>query len=98
MDSRQYRRAPSLSEARSLAAPSAHSLSLALLLLPRPLHLRDEGLHRLRALRLPHRLVHGGEVGERGDRVRVVQAVTVGQASRQFDARGLEGTVKDFGD
>ena len=55
-------------------APSAHSLSLALLLLPRPLHLRDEGLHRLRALRLPHRLVHGGEVGERGDRVRVVVA------------------------
>ena len=28
--------------------------------------------------------------------MRVVQAVTVGQASRQFDARGLEGTVKDF--
>ena len=30
--------------------------------------------------------------------MRVVQAVTVGQASRQFDAQGLEGTVKDFGD
>ena len=28
--------------------------------------------------------------------MRVVQAVTVGQASRQFDAQGLEGTVKDI--
>lgn len=31
-----------------------------------------------------------------GDRVRVVEAVTVGQQSRQFNARGLLGTVKDF--
>eukprot|EP00964_Phaeocystis_antarctica_P082717 scaffold51941_cov56-Phaeocystis_antarctica.AAC.1 len=29
-----------------------------------------------------------------GDRVRVVEAVTVGQQGRRFDARGLLGTVK----
>ena len=29
-----------------------------------------------------------------GDRVRIVEAVTVGQQGRRFDARGLLGTVK----
>ena len=33
-----------------------------------------------------------------GDRVRVVEAVTVGQQGRLFNARGLLGTVKDFDD
>ena len=58
-------------------------LGLLLLLLPRDLHLLHQQLHGRGRVGVAHGLVDGGEVGERGDRVRVVVAYSRAPANEK---------------